>query len=69
MSLQLGASLGVALRFATTHLGTNNPAHNGQYKCFTTLPDEYLFTDYNTRGILAYKRAADALLRRDLDLN
>jgi hypothetical protein len=27
------------------------------------LPDEFLFLDYNTRGILAYKRAADALMR------
>jgi len=63
LAMQLGASLGVAPRFATSHLSTHNPAHNGQYKSFTTLADEYLFTDYNTRGILAYKRAADALLR------
>lgn len=27
------------------------------------MPDEKLFVDYNTKGILAYKRAADALLK------
>jgi Domain of unknown function (DUF1864) len=32
-------------------------------KSFTSLPDELLFIDYNTRWIFAYKRAADALVR------
>jgi hypothetical protein len=32
-------------------------------KRFTSLPDEQLFIDLNTLGILAYKRAADALMR------
>jgi hypothetical protein len=63
LALQLGASLGVTPRFATSHLTTHNRAVNGRYKSFTTLHDDYLFTDYNTRGILGYKRAADALLR------
>jgi len=63
LALQLGASLGVAPRFATSHLGTHNRAESGRYKSFTSLEDEYIFTDYNARGILAYKRAADALLR------
>lgn len=63
LALQLGASLGVTPRFATSHLTTHNQAIDGRYKCFTTLRDEHLFTDYNTRGILGYKRAADALLR------
>jgi hypothetical protein len=63
LAMQIGASLGVTPRFATSHLTTHNHAVNGAYKSFTTLRDEYLFTDYNTRGILAYKRAADALLR------
>ena len=27
------------------------------------MPDEFLFLDYNTRGIFAYKRASDALMR------
>jgi hypothetical protein len=63
LALQLGAALGVTPRFATSHLTTHNTAFNGQYKTFTTLEDEYIFIDYNTRGILSYKRAADALLR------
>jgi hypothetical protein len=63
LALQLGATLGVTPRFATSHLTTHNQALNGRYKTFTSLEDEYTFIDYNTRGILAYKRAADALLR------
>jgi len=63
LALQLGASLGVTPRFATSHLTTHNRAVDGRYKSFTTLRDEYLFTDYNTRGILGYKAAADVLLR------
>lgn len=63
LALQLGASLGVTPRFATSHLTTHNHAVNGRYKSFTTLSDEYLFLDYNMRGVLAYKRAADALVR------
>ena len=63
LSMQLGASLGVTPRFATSHLTTHNTAFNGHYKTFTSLKDELLFVDYNTRGILSYKRAADALVR------
>jgi len=63
LAMQLGASLGVTPRFATSHLTTHNRAVNGRYKSFTTLDDDYIFTDYNTRSVLAYKRAADALLR------
>ena len=63
LAMQLGASLGVAPRFATSHLTTHNRAVDGRYKSFTTLKDEFIFTDYNARGILGYKRAADALLR------
>jgi hypothetical protein len=63
LAMQLGASLGVTPRFATSHLSTHNHAVDGVYKSFTTLKDEFIFTDYNARGILAYKRAADALLR------
>lgn len=63
LALQLGASLGVAPRFATSHLATHNRAINGKYKSFTSLPDEFLFTEYNTLAVVAYKRAADALLR------
>jgi hypothetical protein len=63
LALHLGASMGVTPRFATSHLTTHNPAVRGTYKCFTTLADERVFLDYNTRGIFAYKRAADALTR------
>ncbi|MCL1089822.1 DUF1864 family protein [Shewanella profunda] len=63
LAMHIGASIGVTPRFATAHLTTHNRAHNGVYKRFTDLPDEKLFVDYNTKGILAYKRAADALLK------
>jgi len=63
LALQLGASLGVTPRFATSHLSTHNLAINGVYKTFTSLDAEFVFLEYNTRGVFAYKRAADALLR------
>ena len=63
LALQLGASLGVTPRFATSHLSTHNLALNGTYKSYTSLEAEYIFLEFNTRSIFAYKRAADALLR------
>jgi hypothetical protein len=63
LGLHIGASVGVVPRFATSHLATHNLARDGRQKSFTSLPDELLFLDSNTRGILAYKRAADALMR------
>jgi hypothetical protein len=63
LAMHIGASLGVAPRFATSHLATHNPAIDGDYKSFTSLEAEYIFLEYNTRGVLAYKRAADALVR------
>jgi len=63
LGLHIGASLGVAPRFATAHLATHNRAVDGVQKSFTSLVDEFVFIDYNTMGILAYKRAADALMR------
>lgn len=63
LGMHIGASLGVAPRFATSHLATHNRAVNGAPKSFTWLKDEKLFLDYNTRGIFAYMRAADALMR------
>ncbi len=63
LGLHIGASIGVAPRFATGHLATHNRAVGGAPKSFTRLKDEKLFLDYNTRGIFAYKRAADALMR------
>ncbi len=62
LAMQLGATLGVIPRFASSHLETHNKAINGVYKSFTSLPDELLFLDYNTRGVFAYIRAAEALL-------
>jgi hypothetical protein len=61
LALHVGASLGMAPRFATSHLATHNKAHAGVRKSFTSLPDEFLFIDENTRGILSFQRAADAL--------
>ncbi len=63
LGLHIGASLGVAPRFATAHLATHNRAIDGVQKSFTSLADEFVFIDYNTMGILSYKRAADALMR------
>jgi len=63
LGLHIGASLGVAPRFATAHLATHNRAVDGVQKSFTSLKDEFVFIDYNTMGILSYKRAADALMR------
>ena len=63
LALQLGASLGVTPRFATSHLSTHNRAIAGKYKCFTSLDAEEVFLTYNTRSIFAFKRAADALVR------
>ena len=63
LAMHIGASLGVTPRFATAHLTTHNKAFNGVYKRFTYLEDEKIFVDYNTKGILGYKRAADALLK------
>ena len=63
LALHVGASAGMAPRFATAHLATHNLAVNGVRKSFTTLPDEFLFIDENARGILSLQRAADALTR------
>ena len=63
LALHVGASLGMAPRFSTTHLSTRNRAVAGVRKSFTSLPDEFLFIDENTRGILCLQRAADALTR------
>jgi monodechloroaminopyrrolnitrin synthase PrnB-like protein len=63
LGMHIGASLGVVPRFATAHLTTHNRAADGVQKSFTTLADEFVFIDYNTMGILSFKRAADALMR------
>ena len=61
LALHVGASLGMAPRFSTGHLATYNRARAGIRKSFTSLRDEFLFIDENTRGILSLQRAADAL--------
>lgn len=63
LSLRLGSAMGVAPRFVASHLSTANRAAKGRYRSFTSLKDEIVFLDYNTRGVIAYKKAADALLR------
>src|SRR2546423_2670337 len=50
LALHVGASLGMAPRFATAHLATHNRAVAGIRKSFTSLADEFLFIDENTRG-------------------
>jgi hypothetical protein len=61
LAVHCGASLGMAPRFATAHLTIHNKARVGLRKSFTSLTDEFLFIDENTRGILSLQRAADAL--------
>lgn len=61
LAVHCGASLGMAPRFATAHLTIHNRARAGRRKSFTSLQDEFLFIDENTRGILSLQRAADAL--------
>lgn len=63
LGLHIGASIGLPPRFVTSHLTTVNRAKDGKPKTFTSLADEKLFLDYNTLGIFAYKKAADALAR------
>jgi len=63
LALHVGSSLGVAPRFATAHLATHNLAVAGVRKSFTSLPDEFLFIDENTRGILSLQRVAEALTK------
>ena len=63
LALHVGASIGMVPRFATAHLATRNFALAGVRKSFTDLADEFLFIDENTRGILSFQRAAEALAR------
>lgn len=63
LALHVGASLGMAPRFATAHLATHNKAVAGIRKSFTSLQDEFLFIDENTRGILSLQRVAESLAK------
>lgn len=63
LAMHVGAALGMAPRFSTAHIAHLNFAHAGVRKSFTSLPDEILFIDENTRGILLLQMAADALAK------
>lgn len=62
LALHAGASIGMAPRFASAHLATHNKAVTGVRKSFTSLADEFHFIDDNTRAMLAFQRAAEALV-------
>jgi hypothetical protein len=55
LATYLGATLGVAPRYVFTHQVLFG------YRTFTDLPDDHLFVIQNGVGVLAYRRAADAL--------
>src|SRR5689334_5825347 len=63
LAMHVGAALGMAPRFSTAHLAHMNFAQAGVRKSFTSLPDEILFLDENTRGIMLLQLAADALAK------
>jgi hypothetical protein len=63
LAMHVGAALGMAPRFSTAHIAHLNFAYAGVRKSFTSLPDEILFIDENTRGILLLQLAADALAK------
>ena len=63
LGMHIAASIGVAPRFTSAHLGTYNRAVNGLQKSFTSLADERLFLDYNLFGVLCSKSAGTALMR------
>jgi hypothetical protein len=63
LAMHVGAALGMAPRFSTAHLAHFNFADAGLRKSFTSLPDEILFLDENTRGIMQLQLAADALTK------
>ena len=63
LAMHVGAALGMAPRFSTAHLAHFNFAIAGVRKSFTSLSDETLFIDENTRGIMLLQLAADALTK------
>ncbi|HEX6638319.1 MAG TPA: monodechloroaminopyrrolnitrin synthase PrnB family protein [Steroidobacteraceae bacterium] len=63
LAMHVGAALGMAPRFSTAHLAHFNFSIAGVRKSFTSLPDELLFLDENTRGIMLMQLAADALTK------
>ena len=61
VSLRIGSSLGVVPRYVFAHQALFNDAAAGRYRTFTSLPDEDVFIRFNALGVLAYRRAANAL--------
>ena len=62
LALALSSSLGVAPRFSSAHQHIHNRAVGGAFYTFTTLESERLFLTYNGLAVMAYRRAAHALL-------
>jgi Domain of unknown function (DUF1864) len=58
----LSSSLGVAPRFSSAHQHIHNRAVGGAFNSFTTLASERVFLTYNGLAVMAYRRAAHALL-------
>ncbi|MEV6240768.1 monodechloroaminopyrrolnitrin synthase PrnB family protein [Lentzea sp. NPDC051838] len=58
----LASSLGVAPRFSSAHQHIRNRAVGGAFNSFTTLDSERIFLTYNGLSVMAYRRAAFALL-------
>jgi hypothetical protein len=61
VSTRIGTALEVAPRFVFAHQSLFNEGLGGQFRTFTSLPDEELFIRLNALGVLAYRRAANAL--------
>ena len=61
LSMRLGSALGVTPRFVFAHQSLFNDALAGRFRTFTSLPDENLWIRFNSLGVLAYRRAAQAL--------
>ncbi|MFC0542696.1 monodechloroaminopyrrolnitrin synthase PrnB family protein [Kutzneria chonburiensis] len=62
LAMALSSSLGVAPRFSSAHQHIHNRAVDGAFYTFTTLDSERIFLTYNGLAVIAYRRAANALL-------
>ncbi len=62
LALTLSSSLGVAPRFSSAHQHIHNRAAGGSFSTFTKLDSERIFLTYNGLAVMAYRRAAHALL-------
>lgn len=61
ISTRIGTALGVAPRLVFAHQSLFNDAIAGRYRTFTALPDEDVFIRFNSLGVVAYYKAAEAL--------